>query len=384
MIEPPRISQLDVPTRLLLGPGPSNVPPRVQAAMSLPVLGHMDPEFFRVMDELSELLRYAFQTRNELTLVVPATGTGAMQCAVNNAIEPGDRIVVGVAGYFGERIREMARRLGAEVESVEVEWGRIIEPDQIRQALRKPAKVVAIVHGETSTGVEQPIAEIGRIVREHDAIYLVDTVASLGGVPVYTDDWFIDICYAGSQKCLAAPPGIAPITFGERAIAAARRRRAPQTNFYLDLERLGAYWDTNRAYHHTSPASMIYAMHEAMRLLVEESLEGRWARHAEVSDALVADLAQLGLRILGDEADRLKTVAAILIPDGINDREVRGPLLRRYNIEIGGGLGKFAGKMWRVGVMGYGAQMPNARLLVTALTELLAAQRVPAGAGQRA
>lgn len=349
----------------------------------MPVLGHMDPEFFRVMDELSDLLRYAFQTRNELTLVVPATGTGAMQCAVTNAIEPGDRVVVGVAGYFGQRIREMATRLGAEVESVEVELGRVIEPDQIRQALRKPAKLVAIVHGETSTGVEQPIAEIGQIVREHDALYLVDTVASLGGVPVHTDDWNIDICYSGSQKSLAAPPGIAPITFGERAIAAARRRRAPQTNFYLDLQRLGAYWDTDRAYHHTSPAPMIYAMHEAMRLLVEETLAGRWARHAEISDALVADLAQLGLRTLCAEADRLKTVAAVVIPDGINDRDVRGPLLRRYNIEIGGGLGQLGGKIWRVGVMGYGAQFANMRLLVTALSELLAAQRVPAGAGQR-
>ncbi|HEX2173779.1 MAG TPA: alanine--glyoxylate aminotransferase family protein [Dehalococcoidia bacterium] len=379
MFQPPQVSPVNVPQRLLLGPGPSNLPPRVQTALSLPVLGHLDPEFFRVMDETSALLRYAFQTRNELTLVVPGTGTAGMQAAITNAIEPGDRIVVGVAGFFGHRIREMAERLGAEVDAVEVEWGRIVEPDQIRRALDKPAKVVAIVHGETSTGVEQPIAEIGRIVREHDALFLVDTVASLGGVPVYTDEWLIDICYSGSQKSLAAPPGLAPITFNDRAIATFQRRRSPQSNFYLDIERLGQYWDTNRAYHHTSPASMIYALHEAGRLMVEEGLPARWERHARVSDSLVADLAELGLHILGDEAHRLKTVAAVRIPEGVPDKEVRRELLRRFNIEIGGGLGPFGGKLWRIGVMGHGAHPANYRLLVTALAELLAAQRIPAG-----
>lgn len=375
MIQPPTTPQLDVPARLLLGPGPSNVPPRVMAAMAHPVIGHLDPEFFKVMDDTSALLRYAFQTANELTLVVPGTGTAGMQAALTNALEPGDRIVVGVAGFFGGRIREMAQRLGAEVESVEVPWGETIDPADIRRALQRPAKVVALVHGETSTGVNQPLAEIGRIVREHDSLFLVDAVASLGGVPLFVDDWLIDICYAGSQKSLAAPPGLAPITFNDRARAAIRNRQAPQSNFYLDLERLGQYWDSDHVYHHTSPASVIYAMREAGRLLAEEGLIARWERHAQVSDFLVGGLTDLGIRILPKEADRLKTVATVHIPEGVTDRELRRALLREYNIEIGGGLGHLGGKVWRIGVMGYSAQIANMTLLLSALQTLVPTHR---------
>ena len=372
MIQPPQVGPLTVPPRILLGPGPSMLPPEVSAALAAPVIGHMDPLFFQILDEIAALLRYAFQTRNDLMLVIPGTGTAGMQAAVVNSLEPGDRIVVGVNGHFGVRIRDMALAMGADVVLVEAEWGKVIEPDQIRRALDRPTKVVALVHGETSTGVCQPLAEIGRIVREHDALFMVDAVASVGGVPLWIDEWLIDICYGGSQKCLAAPPGLAPITLSDRAVSAMRQRRTPQANYYLDLERLARYWSAERLYHHTSPVNLLYALREAGRLLAEEGLTARWERHARVSDELVAGLAELGLRPLSSEADRLKTVTAVPIPEGLSERAVRAELADKHNIEIGGGLGQFTGRMWRIGLMGYSCQAPNVHRLLSALAEVLA------------
>lgn len=373
--------------RVLLGPGPSDVHPRVLRAMATPLLGHLDPEFLVLMNETKELLQYVFQTQNELTLPVPGTGSAGMEAAVCNILEPGDTIVIGVNGYFGQRLSEMAARCGAQVVPVQAPWGRIVEPDDIAQALRgRQAKVVAVVHAETSTGVLQPLQPIADLAHAHDALFLVDTVTSLGGHPVQVDEWGIDVCYSGTQKCLSCPPGLAPITLNARATEVLHRRRSKVQSWYLDLSLVERYWGQERFYHHTAPISMNYALREALRLIYEEGLEARFQRHHLNHLALMAGMQAMGLEpFVADEAQRLWSLNAVRIPDGIEEAKVRVQLLQEFGIEIGGGLGELKGRIWRVGLMGYSSSRRNVLLFLGALEHVLIAQGYsPRGSGVQA
>ena len=364
--------ELSAPERILLGPGPSMVDPRVMRAMVTPVVGHLDPTFTRLMDRIQDLLRYVFQTANPLTIPISGTGSAAMEAAVANAVEPGDPVLVCVNGYFGGRIAEMARRYGGDVQTITRPWGEVFTGDEVRAALeRRPAKVVAIVHGETSTGAEQPLADIVPAVHDHGAIVIVDTVASLGGVPLSVDALDIDICYTGSQKCLSSPPGMGPITFGPRAVEKIERRKTPVANWYLDVTLLRQYWGEARVYHHTAPISSNYALYEALRLVAEEGLEARWARHRALAEMLWAGLERLGLALHVAAPHRLPSLTTVRVPDGVDEAAVRKVLLSEYNIEIAGGLGELKGRAWRIGLMGYSARRENIELLLAALGKLL-------------
>ncbi len=360
---------LSPPRRLLLGPGPSEVPSEVLEALSRPVIGHMDPAFFAVMDETKEGLRRVFRTSNRMTLPISASGSAGLEAAAVNILEPGDRLVVGVTGFFGTRLAEMARRCGAEVCLVEAPAGRPVEAGQIAAALAsRPAKAVAVVHGETSTGVLQPLEEIARAARAKEALFLVDCVSTLGGIPLEVDALGIDVAYSGSQKCLSAPPGLAPITLSDRAVAAVRARKSPVPSWYLDLTLLERYWGEGEpAYHHTAPISLIYALHEAVRLVLEEGLEARWERHRQAQQTLAAGMERLGLEFSVPVGHRMAPLSAIRIPEGVDDRSVRRRLLDEYGIEIAGGLGSQAGEIWRVGLMGHGARRANVERLIDAL-----------------
>ena len=370
--------------RILLGPGPSNMPPAVVAAMGAPIMGHMDPVFTGIMDEIRQMLGEVFQTKNAVSISLPGGGMAGMQASFTNLIEPGDTVIVGVAGYFAGRMVSIVERLGARVIKVETAWGTIIHPEAIESVLkREKVKAVAIVHGETSTGVEQPVAEISRLAHQYGAYLLVDAVASLGGVNVPVDEWDIDVCYGGSQKCLSAPPGVAVITVNERTMQAMRARKTPINSFYLDLTLLEKYWlGVPRAYHHTAPVPLVYALHEALRLTLAEGLAERITRHQRLSLALIAGVQAMGLQLFADPAHRLASVTTIRIPDGVDDARVRRPLLNEFNIEIGGGLGPVAGKVWRIGLMGYSASATNVLLVLTALEALLRREgyRVTGGA----
>lgn len=367
-----RFPELAAPERILLGPGPSMVDPRAMRAMVTPVVGHMDPTFLKLMDRVQDLLRYVFQTANPLTIPISGTGTAAMEAAVANAVEPGDPVLVCVNGYFGGRIAEMARRYGGDVQTITRPWGEVFTGEEVRAALvQRPAKVVAIVHGETSTGAEQPLADIVPAVHEHGAILIVDTVASLGGVPLSVDALDIDICYTGSQKCLSCPPGSGPITFGPRAVARLEGRKTPVANWYLDLAQLESYWGAERTYHHTAPITMNFAIREALRLVQEEGLEARFERHRANSTLLWEGLADLGLALVVPAAHRLPTLTTVAVPEGVDEAAIRRRLLDEYNIEIAGGLGAFKGKAWRIGLMGYSSRPENILLLLSALAHLL-------------
>lgn len=359
--------------KTLLGPGPSNVHPRVYASMSGPVLSHMDPDFWAIMDETVQLLREVFQTGNGLTLPISGTGSAGMEAALYNSLEPGDTIIVGVAGFFASRIAEIAARCDANVVKVEAEWGKVVTPPAIDEALaaNPGAKVVALVHCETSTGVLQPLEEIGQLARTCGAMFLVDSVASLGGQRLPVDELGIDICYSGSQKSLSCPPGLAPITMSPRAVEAMKSRNSPSRSWYLDLSMLDEYWISARKYHHTAPASMIYALRESLRILLEEGLENSFARHQLNADALRAGVDALGLSIVADNAARSNTVNGVHMPEGVDANAVRMALLNDYNIETGGGLGPFAGKVVRVGLMGYSSQETNVLLVLSALGRVL-------------
>jgi len=375
---------LNLPVRTSLGPGPSNVHPRVYRAMTTPVLGHLDPKFLEVMDDTMRLLRFVFQTRNTITLAVPGTGSAGMEAALVNLIEPGDSVLVGVNGYFGERLCEMASRHGAEVRRVEAPWGQIIEPDQIERALAaRRAKLVAVVHAETSTGVLQPIKPIAEACQRHGALLVVDAVTSLGGSSVPADEWRADVCFSCTQKGLSAPPGLAPITLSERAVAATHARRSPIQSWYLDLSLITRYWGTDRVYHHTVPITMLYALREALCLVHEEGLEPRWRRHQALSNALIAGLNALGLPILAPESHRAPTLTVARIPEGVKDIEVRKTLLSEHNLEIGGGLGALKGQVWRIGLMGESCSQANVLLVLSVLESALARQgwRRDKGAG---
>ena len=366
---------LNLPVRTLLGPGPSNAHPRVYRAMTTPIIGHMDPKFLEVMDEMMELLRFVFQTRNTITLAIPGTGSAGMEAALVNLIEPGDGVVIGVNGYFGERLCDMAARHGAEVRRVEAPWGQIIEPDLIERALAgRRAKLVAIVHAETSTGVLQPIKPVAEVCQRHGALLVVDAVTSLGGSPVPADEWGADVCFSCTQKGLSCPPGLAPITVSDRAVKTAGSRRSPIQSWYLDLNLITKYWGSDRVYHHTAPITMLYALAEALRLVREEGLEARWRRHQTLSNALAAGLKALGLPILAPESHRAPTLTVARIPEGIKDIEVRKGLLSEHSLEIGGGLGALKGQVWRIGLMGESCTRANVLLLLSALESALGRQ----------
>lgn len=375
-----------VPKRLLLGPGPSEVDPEVLRALTMPPLGHLDPALLDMMTELQEQLRDTFRTRNKLTFAISGTGTAGMEAALANTIEPGDSVLVAVIGYFGERLAEIARRCGAEVHRVEAEWGRMLDPDAVRDAIREThPKVVCIVHAETSTGVLQDLGGIAEAAHSAGALLVVDAVTSLGGQPLRVDEWGIDVCYSGSQKCLGAPSGLAPITFSDRAVSRIGARKTPVHSFYLDALLLGKYWD-DRQYHHTISAPLIYALHEALRLLHAEGLEARWERHHQSHLALHAGAEALDLRYLPTENHSLWPLNAILVPSGMDEMAIRQALLRDHSIEIGGGLGPLKGRLLRIGLMGYGAQQVYVLQLLAALEMVLwdMGHRASAGAGVQA
>lgn len=359
--------------RILMGPGPSDVHPRVLKAMSTPLVGHLDPDFLTIMNETMELLRYVFQTANELTLAMSGTGSAGMETCLVNLLEPGDKAVICINGLFGQRMFDIAERCGAEVTAVESEWGTIIEPAMIKEVLDKSGKVklVAMVHAETSTGVHQPIEEISAIVKEAGALFVLDTVTSLGGVPVKIDEWNVDAVYSGTQKCLSCPPGLSPVSFSDEALEVLAGRKTKVQSWYLDLSMIKNYWGEERFYHHTAPISMVYALRESLRIIKEEGLENRFKRHQLNSRALVAGLKAMGMEMVAQEGYRLPQLNAVYIPEGIHDMVVRKALLDKYGIEIGGGLGKFKGKAWRIGIMGYSCTRENVMLLLTALEDIL-------------
>lgn len=371
--------------RILLGPGPSNVHSRVLKAMSTPLVGHLDPEFLRLMEETKALLRFVFQTKNTLTLPISGTGSAGMETCFVNLLEPGDEVVVGVNGVFGARMADIVERCGAKAIKVEAEWGRVFSPDQVTAALKQcqRPKLVALVHAETSTGAWQPLEEISQVVHAAGALFLVDTVTSLGGCPVKVDEWGIDACYSGTQKCLSCPPGLSPVTFSQRALDVIRSRKSKVQSWYLDLTMIEKYWGEERVYHHTAPISMNYALREALRLVQEEGLEARFQRHERNHAALAAGLAGMGLPLAAQEGHRLWTLNSVTIPSGVDDAAVRRQLLEDYNIEVGAGLGPLRGKIWRIGLMGESSSRANVLLVLSALEEILRKQgyACPSGAG---
>ncbi len=374
--------------RILMGPGPSNVDPRVLLAMAKPLVGHLDPEFVQIMNQLQQLLREVFGTRNPLTIPISGTGSAGMEAAFVNVVEPGDRVLICVNGVFGERMTDVAGRCGAEVKTVSAPWGETFDIGTVEQQLRSfQPKVLAIVHAETSTGVLSPMEEYHTLMKKFpETLFLVDTVTSLGGHPVKVDEWGIDVCYSGTQKCLSCPPGLAPITFSPRAVKKIQGRKGKVQSWYLDMNLVGKYWGNERTYHHTAPVSMNYALLEALRIIDEESLLKRYERHRRHHLALVRGIEAMGLSMLVPEPYRLWSLNTVKIPGGIDDAKVRKTLLEEYNLEIGGGLGVLKGKIWRVGLMGYSSNERNVLYFLTALEQTLREQgfEVPKGSGATA
>jgi alanine-glyoxylate transaminase/serine-glyoxylate transaminase/serine-pyruvate transaminase len=358
--------------RLLLGPGPSNPYPEVTAAFTRPLLGHLDPEFLALLDVTCARLRTAFRTQHALTLPISGTGSAGMEACFVNLVEPGDVVIVGVNGVFGERMCEVARRCGAEVVRVEAEWGRPLDPQQLLDAQRSrpEARLVAVVHAETSTGVENDVAPL-RDLSATDTLLLVDAVTSLGGIPLEVDAWGIDACYSGTQKCLGVPPGLAPVTFSPRAQARLQTRRTPPQSWYLDLGLIGDYVGAERRYHHTAPTAMVVALHAGLGALLDEGLDAAWARHRSVGQRLQDSLPELGFSLIAPEGHRLPQLTSVWLPEGRDEAPLRKALLTDYGIEVGGGLGAFAGRAWRIGLMGHSARERSVTTLLGALRELL-------------
>ncbi|MEM9660574.1 MAG: alanine--glyoxylate aminotransferase family protein, partial [Planctomycetota bacterium] len=344
--------------RTLMGPGPSDVPPRILAALAKPTIGHLDPKYLTLMDELQQSLRRLYRTENRMTFAVSGTGSAGMEATVVNLIEPGDSMVVGVNGVFGTRMRDVAQRAGANVTCMERPWGETFSVDDVEQAVAaaKP-KVVGIVMAETSTGAAQQIAEISQIVHDAGALLLVDAVTALGGMAVEVDAWQIDAVYSGTQKCLSCPPGLAPVSFSERAMEAIAARRSKVQSWYLDVTMLANYWGSDRVYHHTAPINMSYALHEAVQMIHEEGMEACFERHALNHRALGAGLAELGVEFAAPEGRRSPMLNAVHVPEGVDEARVRRDLLHRFGIEIGAGLGTFQGKVWRIGLMGHSSRI---------------------------
>ncbi len=363
------------PTRLLMGPGPSDPHPRVLAALGAPTVGHLDPYYLQVMDEMQQMLRDLFRTKNQMTFAISGTGSAGMEATLVNLIEPGDEVLVCVNGVFGGRMVDVAQRAGAQVSTVDRPWGEVFTADDLRDALAssKP-KLVAVVMAETSTGAWQPIEEISAVVHEAGALLLVDAVTALGGVPVEVDAWQIDAIYSGTQKCLGCPPGLAPVSFSPRAMEVIQGRKTKVQSWYLDVTMLANYWGSDRVYHHTAPINMTYALYEAVRLIHEEGLDACFARHQQNHAALKAGLSAIGITFAAQEGHQLPMLNAVRVPEGVDDAAVRGGLLNRFGIEIGAGLGAFKGKVWRIGLMGHTSRAGNVLLFLAALEQLLAEQ----------
>ena len=366
---------LDPPARVLMGPGPSDVAPSVLQAMAKPTLGHLDPRFLEIMDETASMLRTVLGTSNRLTLPISGTGSAGMETCLVNLLEPGDKALIGVNGVFGTRMCEVARRCGAEVTAVETVWGQAFTPDQLRAAAQGGSyKLVAVVHAETSTGALQSLAGLREVADELGALLMTDAVTSTGGVPVELDAHGVDAMYGGTQKCLSAPPGLAPVSFSDRAVEALMARKTPVQSWYLDLSLITKYWGGERAYHHTAPVNSVYALHEALRLALSEGLEARYARHARHGAALAAGLEAMGLTLPVAPDTRMPQLTVVSIPDGVQDKLVRAHLLQHLGLEIGGGLGPMAGKVWRIGLMGHACTERNVTLCLAGLEASLAAQ----------
>jgi alanine-glyoxylate transaminase/serine-glyoxylate transaminase/serine-pyruvate transaminase len=369
------LSPTEAPLRKLMGPGPLDIHPRVYRALTSPVIGHMDPAYLKTLEQIGERLRGVFQTQNKVTHAAPGTGTSGMEACVANLMEPGDPVLVCVHGYFGDRIRQMAERQEAEVTVIEGEWGQPTDPEKVAKALKAKAyKVITLVHAETSTGVLQPMDEIVRLAKEHGVMILLDTVTSLGGVDLKADEWGLDAAYSCSQKCIGAPPGLAPVTFSERAIKAAKNRKHPIRSWYLDITLLDQYWGASKVYHHTSSSTLNYALLEALLLIEEEGLQSRFERHLRNHRALVAGVEAMGLKMLVKPENRLPTLNAVRVPDGVDEAKVRGYLLETFNLEIGSGLGALKGQVWRVGLMGYSSSAENVLFFMSAISRALAIQ----------
>lgn len=363
----------ELPARMLFGPGPSDVAPSVLEAMSRPVVGHLDPAFVELLDEISSMLRTVFRTGNAVTFAASGTGSAGMEMALVNLLEPGDKAVVCVAGVFGERLSEIASRCGAVVEEVRADWGSPVSPDDVAAALdREPAKVVALVHAETSTGMRQPVEQVAKAARERGALVVLDAVTSLAGIPVEVDGWEVDVCYSGTQKCLSVPPGLSPITFSQRAMDAIGARRESVRSWYLDVSLITRYWGADRVYHHTAPISMLYALHEGLRLVLAEGLEARWERHERLGGELQRALVDLGFELLAAEGYRLPQLTAVALPTGVDERSARVRLLDEHGIEVGGGLGAFAGRAWRIGLMGESCRPEKLQRLREAIQAVIA------------
>ncbi|MEN3950960.1 alanine--glyoxylate aminotransferase family protein [Iodidimonas sp. SYSU 1G8] len=364
--------------RVLMGPGPSNVHPRVLSAMARPTVGHLDPWFSGFMEDLKELLRMALRTRNALTFPVSAPGSAGMETCIVNLVEPGDKVLVAVNGVFGKRMVENVVNAGGVPITLDFAWGTTIDPQQVEDALKAnpDVKILAFVHAETSTGVRADAATLAEIGRRHDCLVLMDAVTSVAGIPVEVDGWGIDAVYSGTQKCLSCPPGLSPVSFSDRAVAAVKARKTPVQSWFLDLTKVMAYWDGSggRSYHHTAPVNALYGLHESLVMLAEEGLENSWARHAAMHEELKAGLAGLGIEFLVAPESRLPQLNAIKVPEGIDEAAVRAHVLDRFSLEIGAGLGALAGKIWRVGLMGQTAQRSSVTLCVEAMRDALAAQ----------
>jgi (S)-ureidoglycine---glyoxylate transaminase len=376
-------------SRVLMGPGPTMADPRVLRAMAAPLLGQFDPDFTAIMNEVMALTRFVFQTENACAFPVPGTGRAGLEAAIVSLVEPGDRVVVGECGRFGLLLTAIAERCGAEVVPVRAEWGRVIDPDAIAAALRGgKTRLVAMIHGETSTGVLQPLPEIARLARAHDALLMADAVVSLGGCAVETDGWGVDVMVAGTQKCLSCPSGLAPVTYNARAEAVLAARRTPPQSNYLDLIQLARYWSPQRFNHHTAPTTMVYGLREALRAIQDEGLAARFARHRLHGDALRAGLTAMGLTLFGAEPPerRLPFITPVVIPDGVDDVRVRGRLIEDFNLEIGAAFGPLQGQIWRIGTMGHSARRENVLLCLAALEQVLRREgwKAEAGAGVEA
>ena len=370
------MSQSFNPTpRTLMGPGPSDVHARVLSALGRPTIGHLDPEFISMMDEVKSLLQYAFQTKNTLTIPVSAPGSAGMETCFVNLVEPGDKVIVCQNGVFGGRMKENVERIGATAIMVEDEWGKPVDPQKVGDALKAnpDAKVVAFVHAETSTGASSDVKTLCELAHKHDCVTIVDAVTSLGGSKLRVDDWSVDAVYSGSQKCLSCTPGISPVSFNERAVEIVKNRKTKVQSWFLDLNLVMGYWgaSTKRAYHHTAPINALYALHESLVMLQEEGLENAWRRHMNNHLALRAGFEAMGLNFIVEEKYRLPQLNSVTVPDGVDETQVRAQLLKEFNLEIGAGLGVLAGKVWRVGLMGYSSRAENILLCLCALEAVL-------------
>ena len=358
-----------------MGPGPSDVHPRVLGAMARPTIGHLDPAFVDMMEEMKSLLQYAFQTRNELTIAVSAPGSAGMETCFVNLVEPGEKVIVCQNGVFGARMKENVERIGATAIMVEDRWGEAVDPDKVQGALKAhpDATVLAFVHAETSTGVQSDFETLCRLAREHDCLTIVDAVTSLGGTPVKVDEWGVDAIYSGTQKCLSCTPGLSPVSFSPRAVEKIKRRRTKIQSWFLDLNLVMGYWGsgTKRTYHHTAPINALYGLHEALLMLREEGIENAWRRHSQNHLLLLAGIESMGLSFIVKESQRLPQLNAVSVPAGVDEAAVRAHLLTKYNLEIGAGLGSLAGKIWRIGLMGYASNVKNILLCLGALDAVL-------------